>query len=146
MGDQIVGVLVVLAFIDEVADVMENCGKFEPLAFGLAQMMEAFGLVEEPQGETGDMEAMGFRDLAAPRQRHDVAAPQIRNVGFRFESFTMADDEIVDDAFTNGLVAEDEFVSSDSSIRRRRTTVAGNSVSTRLGSSPGIARRSLIVD
>ena len=51
------------------------------------------------------MKAMGFRGLTATGQRHDVAPAQVGNFRFRFEPFTVALDKIVDDAFTNGLVA-----------------------------------------
>src|SRR5688572_28346925 len=93
MGDQVVRMLVVLPLIDQVADVMENCGKFEPLALDLAEIMQPFGLVEESQRQTRDVEAMDFRNLASPRQSQHVAASQIRYVGLGFDPLTMADDE-----------------------------------------------------
>ena len=112
MGDEIVGVLVVLALVDEVADVVQNRGVFKPVPLGGSQAMEACRLVEQAQGEAGDMKAMGFRCLTATGQCHDVAPPHVGNFRFRFEPFTVAMDKVVDDAFTNGLVAQDEFVSS----------------------------------
>ena len=50
MGDEIVGVLVVLVFVDEVADIVHDCGVFKPGPLGEPQAMEACCLVEEAQG------------------------------------------------------------------------------------------------
>src|ERR1044071_4719873 len=73
--------------------------------------MEAYRLVEEAQGQAGDLQAMDFRGMTAPSQCHHTAPPQVWNFCFRLESFTVAMDKVVDDAFTNSLVAQDEFVS-----------------------------------
>src|SRR6185295_12257024 len=101
----------VLAFVDEVADVMQNCGIFKPVSFDRSQVMETCCLIKEAQRQSGDMKAMGFRRMTATGQRHDIAAPQIWNFRLRFEPFTVTMDKVVDDAFTNRLVAQDEFVS-----------------------------------
>src|SRR5262245_5890016 len=101
----------VLSIVDEVADVMQDRGIFKPGALGGSQTMEAGRLVEEAQRQAGDMEAMDFRRMTATGQRHDIAPSQIGNLPFRFESFTVAVNKVVDDTFANGLVTEDEFVS-----------------------------------
>ena len=109
-------------------------------------MMQPFGLVEEPQGETCDVEAVGFRGLASPRQSHDVAAPQIGHFGFGFDSFTMAVDEVVDDAFSNGLVAEDQFVSSDQFHQTAKDHRGRKQGIHAFGIQSGNRQRALIVD
>ena len=73
--------------------------------------MEAYRLIEETQGQAGDVQAMDFRGLAAAGQRDDGAPPQVGDLRFRFEPFTVALDKVVDDAFTNGLVAQNKLVS-----------------------------------
>src|SRR6476659_5927431 len=65
VGDQVIGMLVMRAFVDEVSDVMKDCRKFEPVPLSVSQVMEPLCLVEEPQGKRGDVEAVGFRHLAA---------------------------------------------------------------------------------
>src|SRR5688572_7694209 len=102
---------VVLALVDEVADIVQNRGVFKPVSFRGPQTMEANRLVEETQGQGRDMKAMDFRSLTAAGQRDDGAAPQVWNFRFRFESFTVSMDIVVDDAFTNGFVAQNKFIS-----------------------------------
>ncbi len=100
----------VLALVDEIADVVKDRGIFQPVAFGRAEAVEPPGLVEQSQGEAGHMQAVDFGSLAAAGQCQHVAAPQVGNLGFGLDPLAVAHDEIVDHTFANRLVAEDEFV------------------------------------
>ena len=73
--------------------------------------MEAYRLIEETQGQAGDMQAMDFRSMATAGQCDDGAPPQVGDLRFCFEPFAVTLDKVVDDAFANGLVAQNEFVS-----------------------------------
>ena len=55
----------VLALVDEVADVVQNRSVFKPVPLGGSQAMKACRLVEQAQGKAGDMKAVGFRGLTA---------------------------------------------------------------------------------
>src|SRR5262249_2281622 len=46
MGNQIVGMLMVLAFMDEIADIMQDRSVLQQIALALAQFVETSGLVE----------------------------------------------------------------------------------------------------
>jgi hypothetical protein len=50
MGDEIVGVFVMLALVDEIADVVQIRGVFQPGSLGGSLAMKACCLVKEAQG------------------------------------------------------------------------------------------------
>src|SRR6478672_10977637 len=89
VGDQVIRMLVMRAFVDEVSNVMKDRSKFEPVPLSVSQVMEPLCLVEEPQGERGDVEAVGLRHLAAASQGQHIPAPQIGNVRFGFDTLAV---------------------------------------------------------
>src|SRR5215475_836485 len=90
VDDQVVSMLMVLPFIDQVTDVVEDRGVFEPRTCCCTQSMQPLRLIEEAQREARDMQAMHFGCLTAPGQCNDAPPTEIGNFGFRLEPFAMA--------------------------------------------------------
>jgi hypothetical protein len=72
--DQIVRVLVVPLVADVDADVVQERGVLEPLAFPIGQAMNAASLIEQRQREPGDLIRV-FRPVIAPFGELDDTAP-----------------------------------------------------------------------
>ena len=61
MLDEVIGMLMVLADINHIADVMQDGGIFQPFAFSRIQSMQRFRLIEETRRQCGDMLNMRLR-------------------------------------------------------------------------------------
>jgi len=105
---------------------VQNRGIFEPIPL-VGPTMEAC-FCRETQAKRRHGAMVSGRDSEAS---HDVAPPHI-GMSASALSVTVAVDKVVDDASRMALSHRMSSSRPESSIRRRRTTVAGNSVSTRL--------------
>ena len=75
--DQVVRVPLVLGVPDVAADVVEERAVLEPLPLGGGQLVERVGLVEELEGEPGDVGRVEHLGVAAPQEPVDAARPHV---------------------------------------------------------------------
>src|SRR5947208_273559 len=75
--DQIIGMLVVSLVRDVHADVVEERGVLEPLAFAIRQAVHASGLFEQGDGQASDLACMLRKVVAPLRELEDAPPPDI---------------------------------------------------------------------
>ena len=107
--DQIVRMPVMALVADVNADVVEQRAVLEPLAFAVAEPVHAARLIEEAQGEPGDLLRV-LGPVAAPLAELDDAAPADVGVALDLpDPRAVAMDVVEDQPFTQRQVAEREL-------------------------------------
>src|SRR5581483_9662093 len=97
--DQIVRVLVVILVADVNADVVEDPGVLEPLAFAIGEPVERARLIEERQREARDLVRV-LRPEVAALGEFEHAAPANIGIAIRLRDlFAVARDVVEDEAF-----------------------------------------------
>jgi len=107
--DEIERMLVVAGVADVPADVVEDGGVFEELAFLGAELVERLELVEEREGELGDLQGMLFVEIAAAAELEDRAAAGVADLHGEFHLGPVGLHVVDDHAFAEGAVADVDF-------------------------------------
>ena len=104
--DEIARVLVVPLVADMHADVVEQCRVLEPLAFAIGQAVHGAGLIEERDGQPGDLLRVLRPVVAAFGQLDDAAASHVRIPLRLRDLLAVARDVVEHETFTQRQIAE----------------------------------------
>ena len=103
-----------MALVTDVhADVVQQRAVLEPLALGVAEAVDAPGLIEDVQGDPGDLLGV-FRPVSASLAQLDDAAAADVGVAFDFPNpGAVAPDVVEHEAFAQREVAQRELVGAE---------------------------------
>ena len=111
--DQVVGMFVMVLVTDVHADIVQDCGVFEPLALAVGEAMDRAGLIEERQCEASDLRRVLGPELAALGKLEDAAAAHVGVPIGLCDLLAVSRDVVEHESFTQRQIAQRDLVGTE---------------------------------